>query len=73
MRARHRFDAFELMDAGVSDVYRQHLDTSIRLGEDVLRHLGYRAYTAHRAGLKFRRYDEEAPLLRRPTGWPAQS
>ena len=60
VRARHRFDAFELMDAGVSDVYRQHLDTSIRLGEDVLRHLGYRAYTAHRAGLKFRRYDEEA-------------
>jgi CPA2 family monovalent cation:H+ antiporter-2 len=60
VRARHRFDAFELMDAGVTDVYRQHLDTSIRLGEDVLRHLGYRAYTAHRSGLKFRRYDEAA-------------
>jgi CPA2 family monovalent cation:H+ antiporter-2 len=60
VRARHRFDAFELMDAGVTDVYRQHLDTSVRLGEDVLRHLGYRAYTAHRSGLKFRRYDEAA-------------
>ncbi len=58
VRARHRFDAYELMDLGIKDIYRDHLDTSIRLGVDVLRHLGHRAHSAHRAGQQFREYDE---------------
>ena len=58
VRARHRFDAYELMDLGVKDIYRDHLDTSIRLGVDVLRLLGHRAHTAYRAGQHFREYDE---------------
>jgi len=58
VRARHRFDAYELMDLGAGDIYRDHLDTSIRLGVDVLRLLGQRAHTAHRAGQQFREYDE---------------
>lgn len=58
VRARHRFDAYEIMDLGVKDVYRDHLDTSIRLGVDVLRLLGHRAHSAHRAGQQFREYDE---------------
>jgi CPA2 family monovalent cation:H+ antiporter-2 len=60
VRARHRADAYELMDMGVTGVYREHLDTSIRLGVDVLRQLGHRGYTAYRAGQQFRRYDEAA-------------
>jgi CPA2 family monovalent cation:H+ antiporter-2 len=60
VRARHRFDAYEFMEMGVTDVYREHLDTSIRLGVDVLRRLGHRGYTAYRAGQQFRRYDEAA-------------
>lgn len=61
IRARHRFDAYELMEtAPDASIYREHLDTSIRLGVDVLRHLGRRAHAAHRAGAKFRRWDEEA-------------
>jgi monovalent cation:H+ antiporter-2, CPA2 family len=60
VRARHRFDAYELMDLGVTDVYRQHLDTSVRLGVDVLRRLGHRTYSAHRAGQQFLRHDEAA-------------
>jgi CPA2 family monovalent cation:H+ antiporter-2 len=59
-RARHRFDAYELMDLGVRHVYRQHQDTSVRLGVDILRHLGHRAYSAYRAGQQFLRYDEAA-------------
>jgi CPA2 family monovalent cation:H+ antiporter-2 len=59
-RARHRFDAYELMDLGVRHVYRQHQDTSVRLGVDILRQLGHRAYSAHRAGQQFLRYDEAA-------------
>ncbi len=46
------------MDLGIKDIYRDHLDTSIRLGVDVLRHLGHRAHSAHRAGQQFREYDE---------------
>ena len=60
VRARHRYDAYEFMDAGVSGAYREHLDTSIRLGVDVLRRLGHRGYSAYRAGQQFRRYDEAA-------------
>jgi CPA2 family monovalent cation:H+ antiporter-2 len=59
-RARHRYDAYELMDLGVSQVYRQHQDTSVRLGVDILRQLGHRAYSAYRAGQQFLRYDEAA-------------
>jgi CPA2 family monovalent cation:H+ antiporter-2 len=60
VRAQHRFDAYELAELDVPDVYREHLDTSIRLGVDVLKALGHRAYTAYRAGQMFRRYDEGA-------------
>jgi CPA2 family monovalent cation:H+ antiporter-2 len=60
VRARHRLEAYELMDLGVDHVYRQHLETSIRLGVDVLRLLGRRGHSAHRAGLQFARYDDDA-------------
>jgi monovalent cation:H+ antiporter-2, CPA2 family len=60
IRTRNRFDAYELIDIGVTNIYREHLDTSIRLGVDVLRKLGHRGYTAYRAGQNFIRYDEEA-------------
>jgi len=60
IRARNRFDAYELMDIGVENIYREHLDTSIRMGEDALRKLGFRAHKIHRLGKQFRSYDEEA-------------
>lgn len=59
-RARNRFDAYELMDLGVNDVYRESIDTSIRLGVDALVKLGKRRYSAFRAGQNFLRYDEAA-------------
>jgi CPA2 family monovalent cation:H+ antiporter-2 len=60
VRARHSADAYELMDLGVRHVYRHHQDTSVRLGVDVLRQLGHRAYSAYRAGQQFLRHDEAA-------------
>lgn len=60
IRARNRFDAYELMDVGVQNIYREHLDASIRMGEDALRKLGFRAHTVHRLGKQFRNYDDEA-------------
>lgn len=60
VRARNRYDAYELMDQGIQNIYRENLDTSIRLGVEVLKKLGYRSYSAVRAGHRFLRYDEEA-------------
>ncbi len=57
-RARTRVEAYDLLDTGIDDVYRASLDTSLRLGVDVMRALGFPAYQAHRAAQYFRRYDE---------------
>lgn len=59
-RARNRYDAYELMDMGINDVYRESIDTSIRLGVDALVKVGKRRYSAYRAGQNFFRYDESA-------------
>ena len=59
-RARGRTEAYELLDAGVQEVYRETFDTSLRLGVDALRALGAHAHQAHRASQTFRRYDERA-------------
>ncbi|HPC85037.1 MAG TPA: monovalent cation:proton antiporter-2 (CPA2) family protein [Smithellaceae bacterium] len=60
VRVKSREDAYELLDAGVKNLYRESLDTSVRLGVDVLVKLGFRRYAALRAGQKFFKYDEEA-------------
>jgi CPA2 family monovalent cation:H+ antiporter-2 len=53
-------DAHDLLGAGVTHVYRESLDTSLRLGVDALRLMGSRAYRAERAAQRFRRHDEES-------------
>jgi len=60
VRTKDREDAYEMLDMGVKDVYRESLDTSIRLGVDALVKLGYRRYAATRAGQNFLKYDEAA-------------
>jgi CPA2 family monovalent cation:H+ antiporter-2 len=60
VRAKNRYDAYKLIEMGVKNIYRENLDTSIRLGVDALRKLGFRTYSAYRAGQNFLRYDEEA-------------
>lgn len=58
VRAQNRYDAYDLMNAGMLHVYRETIDTSLRLAEDVLIFLGYRAYKVHRAAQTFLKYDE---------------
>jgi CPA2 family monovalent cation:H+ antiporter-2 len=60
VRAENRFDAYEFMDMGLKDIYRETLDTSVRMGIDVLFKLGFRRYSATRAGQNFLKYDEAA-------------
>jgi monovalent cation:proton antiporter-2 (CPA2) family protein len=58
VRATNRVDTYDLMNAGMLHVYRETLDTSIRVGVDALKFLGYRAYNAQRASRTFLRNDE---------------
>ncbi|MEM9986839.1 MAG: cation:proton antiporter, partial [Bacteroidota bacterium] len=60
MRAENRYAAYELMDLGVEGIYRESFDTAIRLGVDVLKDMGFRAYTANRAGYLFAEQDEKS-------------
>jgi CPA2 family monovalent cation:H+ antiporter-2 len=60
VRARNRLDAYELFDTGVRNIYRESLETSVRIGVDVLIKLGFRKYSATRAGQNFIKYDESA-------------
>jgi CPA2 family monovalent cation:H+ antiporter-2 len=59
-RARNRFDAYELIDMGVENIYRETLYTAVHLAVDVLAQLGFRRYTAARKGQEFIQYDEAA-------------
>ena len=59
-RARNRFDAYEILDLGVMNIYRETLYTSVHMAVDVLHELGIRHYTATRKAQDFIRYDEDA-------------
>jgi voltage-gated potassium channel Kch len=59
-RAVGRSEAYELLEAGVTHVYRETFDTSLRVGVDALRLLGVRAAQALRAARFFSRHDEES-------------
>jgi voltage-gated potassium channel Kch len=58
LRAHSRREAYEFLNAGEERVYRETLDSSLRMGTDVLRTLGTPAYTAHRAAKLYRKADE---------------
>jgi monovalent cation:proton antiporter-2 (CPA2) family protein len=61
-RASDRSDAYALIDEGVSNVYRETVDTALKVGVDALVELGHRAYAAERMARKFRRHDERSML-----------
>lgn len=68
MRAKNRIDASELLNLGIQNVYRESLETSVRLAADVLHHMGFRKYTVYRQAQNFIKYDEES--LRRLAASP---
>lgn len=58
VRATNRYDAYDQMNAGMLHVYRETLDTSLRMGVDALNMLGHRAYTTKRLARLFLKHDE---------------
>jgi CPA2 family monovalent cation:H+ antiporter-2 len=60
MRAKDRPDYYQFLDEGLLHIYRETLDSSLRLGVDALKLLGHRAYRATRAARTFMKHDEKA-------------
>ena len=59
-RASGRVHAYEFQKRGVLTFYRETLGSSLDLGVDVLRALGFRAHQAHRAAQLFKEHDEKS-------------
>ncbi|WP_405382272.1 monovalent cation:proton antiporter-2 (CPA2) family protein [Maribacter sp. LLG6340-A2] len=70
IRAKNRYDAYELLNMGIENIYRESLDTSLALAKDVLSKLGFRKYTLTRQVQNFIKYDESS--LRRLASEPKQ-
>lgn len=48
----------EMLDMDIHHIYREYLDTSLRMAADVLGLMGHRHYPVQRAVKKFRKHDE---------------
>lgn len=59
VRAKDRDEAYNQMNAGMMHIYRESLDTSLRLGVDVLKILGHKKHEAVRAAKTFFVHDEK--------------
>lgn len=59
VRARNRFHAYELIEAGAEHIYRDTIDTAMRMAVDLLSMLGRRRYSAYRSAQMFMQYDEQ--------------
>jgi monovalent cation:proton antiporter-2 (CPA2) family protein len=58
VRSTNRYDAYDQMNAGILHVYRENVDTAVRMGVDAMVLLGKRAYTANRLARTFLKHDE---------------
>jgi CPA2 family monovalent cation:H+ antiporter-2/glutathione-regulated potassium-efflux system protein KefB len=68
IRTKNRYDAYELLNLGHENIYRESLDTSLVLARDVLSKMGFRKYTLNSQVQNFKKYDEES--LRRLASEP---
>ncbi|MGH1363719.1 MAG: monovalent cation:proton antiporter-2 (CPA2) family protein [Calditrichia bacterium] len=57
-RTRGWSDSYDVLDMGVANVYRETLDSSLRMGADALACLGFRRHQTSRAAKTFRKHDE---------------
>ncbi|WP_055445962.1 monovalent cation:proton antiporter-2 (CPA2) family protein [Lacinutrix mariniflava] len=70
IRTKNRYDAYELLNLGHENIYRESLETSLTLAKDVLSRMGFRKYTLNRQVQNFIKYDEDS--LRRLASEPKQ-
>ncbi len=60
VRAHDRTGAYEAINDGIDDVYRESLDTALRMGADAMAALGVSRHQATRAARSFRFHDERS-------------
>ena len=60
VRVEGRPEAYELLEQGVDHVYREGVETALRMGVDALRLLGRPAHQVQRASRTFFRHDEDS-------------
>ncbi|QDP85710.1 potassium transporter [Chryseobacterium sp. SNU WT5] len=53
VRAKNRSDAYDFINNGVDDIYRETLGTAVNMAVDILKATGMRAYAARRLGQRF--------------------
>lgn len=52
-------DSHQLIDMGIKDVYRETLDSSLRMASAALIKMGHRGFNVYRAANTFRKHDEK--------------
>ncbi|MCL5129413.1 monovalent cation:proton antiporter-2 (CPA2) family protein [Algibacter sp. L4_22] len=70
IRTKNRYDAYELLNLGNENIYRESLETSLTLAKDVLSKMGFRKYTLNCQVQNFIKYDEDS--LRRLASEPKE-
>ena len=60
VRANNRYDAYDLLNSGINHVYRESLETSVKLACDVLCHIGFDTSIIKSQGEKFIKADEDS-------------
>ena len=53
VRAKNRLDAYDFINSGVENIYRETLGTAVNMAVDILKATGMRAYAARRLGQRF--------------------
>ncbi|SEJ00998.1 Kef-type potassium/proton antiporter, CPA2 family [Dyadobacter koreensis] len=59
-RSTNKYDAFELLDIGINQIYRETFDTGLRLGTDVLKILGHQPEEVAKSAALFFQFDEQS-------------
>lgn len=60
VRAKNRYDAYELHNMGIEHIYRESLDTSVKMAGDVLHFMGFDKEAIRGQAKKFIRLDVES-------------
>ena len=59
LRAHSRLEAYEYLELGEENVYRETLDSSLVMSTDIMEHLGTPRETAERIAKRYRENDEQ--------------
>ncbi|SDI09052.1 monovalent cation:H+ antiporter-2, CPA2 family [Chryseobacterium taeanense] len=60
VRAKNRIDAYNYLNNGINNIYRETLGTAVDMAVDVLHESGMRKYAARRLGQRFMAIDKES-------------